>query len=250
MSEKKKEAAAAKCPTGMPLSSRRPALQKRNSQSRKGRQISSQDPLEEWERSLESLKKKSLLYAQLGQGEDLALTEAQKDGLLVDFDRKNWSRTEQKYVPSLSYSEKDTSASLSNPLAFLAKIYNVSLKEDLVEYLDEFGRTRFVTPDALEALEKERHETFLIVQHSQSNSESLPTHYDSAAEVRNKGIGFFKFSTEELERQKQMMELDELRKNTHDERSRYSIQKARRVQFLDKRRAAAVARRQTTQSNK
>lgn len=164
--------------------------------------------------------------------------------MLIDFDRKNWRAAEQRYVPLVDEHE-GLLASTLEPLAFLAGIYKVSLKTDLVEYLDEFGRTRLVTPEEVAVLKREKEETRMILEHScrTRESDAVPTHYDAEWEIRTKGIGFFRFSADELSRQKQLMELQELRRSTEEERSRHFIQRARRLRFLEARRVAAAERR-------
>lgn len=102
----------------------------------------------------------------------------------------------------------------------------------LVEYVDEFGRTRRVSALEYETIKKEQglfqnrssHEPFFNNQGSDgSNNYTCDSaegdsflerpkdvHFDPTWEVRSYGVGHYKFSRDEAERERQMAELKDL----------------------------------------
>lgn len=146
--------------------------------------------------------------------------KTQSESILVDFDRKGWDeeRKEYKVIEDL-YPD--------DPFEFFSQVYKVADSTKLVEYVDEFGRTRLVKPEEKATLDAEREETMQLFLKLQEESAG-PSHYDAGKEVRTKGIGFFKFAQDESERQRQMKALDDLRQNTTEERERYLLQKEQR----------------------
>lgn len=61
-------------------------------------------------------------------------------------------------------------------------------------------------------------------------------HYNADGEVRNRGTGFYAFSRDETERQKQMEELKQARQETQRQRERLSARAAERQATIDDRR--------------
>ncbi|EEB09303.1 fungal protein [Schizosaccharomyces japonicus yFS275] len=105
-------------------------------------------------------------------------------------------------------------------------------ENEQMEIVDEFGRTRKVSifeagSTLLDQSEKYKPEhviygdympEFHIPEETMreiwSHKEKLAEHYDASKEVRSKGVGFYQFSLDEMERQKQFESLAELRQQT------------------------------------
>ena len=126
-----------------------------------------------------------------------------------------------------------------DPLEFLKDLWNASANEaffkvedeELVEYIDEFGRSRMIRPSERVQLDAERVETqktLLGLLTDLQHQEGGFAHYDAAWEIRDKGIGFFAFSRTEEERRKQMQALRELRERTIEERTLAMLTKEQR----------------------
>ncbi len=149
---------------------------------------------------------KARIYEKLRLGDDEDVSASIKDNLLVDFDRHFHEHRDQ---------------------------YEFDKEEEMVEYVDEFGRTR-------RAPESKELNSFLGEIRSQMTSNAPPnessnTHFDDTAEVRTKGVGYYRFSRAEGERQRQIQELDGLRQETVDARTRNMIVKQRREQMKQER---------------
>jgi len=162
----------------------------------------------ELERSRRRLEEKAAHY-------DRMLEEAEThtsvhEDYLVDFDRKGWDEANQEYV-GLKANEKRLTG-----LAFLQKLFGDS--EEMVEYIDEFGRTRLISKTAYEQQEKDREETRQI----------MARHFDPSWELRTWGTGFFEFSADESIRQAQLQALRELTKTTTDARQAVLLRKEER----------------------
>ncbi|KAK9455514.1 hypothetical protein V1511DRAFT_294830 [Dipodascopsis uninucleata] len=113
---------------------------------------------------------------------------------------------------------------------------------DLIEYTDEFGRTRMVTRWAYQELTADEHTDVGIprvvrpdvliygdkiqTEAFQGNEEAmreimerdydkdLAAHYDSSKEIRTKGVGFYDFSKDEDVRKQEMEDLKNMRLET------------------------------------
>jgi hypothetical protein len=185
------------------------------------------DEADEWAKSREALERKARLYELMERGEvnisQVAATTTQKEAILVDFDRKGWDSERQEFV---NIPEGEPSS--SNPFEYLAKIHGERINNDnngeeeekTIEYIDEFGRTRRVTLYEKTLLERERTDSNYFSQYEESHVEVGPAHFDADREIRTKGIGFFKFSKDEMERQRQMNELKSMREETIEERTK------------------------------
>lgn len=184
---------------------------------------------------------------------------------LVDFDRK-WAEN-----PSDEESESGSE-----------ELQEDEGGDEIVEYEDEFGRTRKAKKSVVER--EKRHEaaakkavdevaalnaapeglifgntiqtsafttaTFSAVPTSSMLSSALPpededldTHFDASKEVRTKGVGFFQFSKDNKERKVEMEELLNERKKTAEERRKVEEKKKRRREELEKRREEVKRRR-------
>jgi hypothetical protein len=192
-----------------------------------------------WERSKRKMEEKARLYAAMKRGD----VEDDAERFAVDFDRK-WA---EKYGDAQSGEEE------------------MSDEEDeeegesgMVEYVDEFGRTRQGTrADAVRAERQQRgladmsgdkftarpsapsgviygdtiqHQAFnpdmpiamqmeeLARKRDKSLTPPPDMHFDASREIRTKGTGFFQFSEDAEERKKQMEELE--RERTETEKAR------------------------------
>jgi hypothetical protein len=71
-----------------------------------------------------------------------------------------------------------------------------------------------------------------------------PVHYDETKEIRTKGVGFYRFSKDEEERQEQMRALKQLRLETESKRATRQTIKEKRKAQLDARMEMIRAKRQ------
>ncbi|GME37053.1 hypothetical protein GTA08_BOTSDO05902 [Neofusicoccum parvum] len=218
-----------------------------------------------WHRSKRKMEEKARLYAAMKRGD----VEDTDERYAVDFDRK-WADKQDK-------AESDTSSdddAGSDP-------------EELVEYVDEFGRTRKGTRADV-AREERRKKSMLdepdrftarpampsnviygdTIQTSAFNPdetimekmaeiaskrEDTPpkdTHFDGNAEIRNKGTGFFHFSQDEEERKRQMEALEKERQETEKRRSERDRKKDERRREVEERRKALKEKRSKAQADK
>lgn len=195
-----------------------------------------------WERSKRKMEEKARLYAAMKRGD----VEDDAERFAVDFDRK-WA---EKYGDGQS-GEEDMSDEDEEE--------EEGEGSGMVEYVDEFGRTRQGTrADAARAARQERgladmsgdrftarpsapsgviygdtiqHQAFnpdfpiamqmeeLAKKRDKSLTPPPDMHFDASREVRQKGTGFFQFSEDAEERKKQMEGLERERIQTEKARS-------------------------------
>ena len=188
-----------------------------------------------WERSKRKMEEKARLYAAMKRGD----VEDEGERFAVDFDRK-WA---EKYGDGHS-GEEDLSDEEDEEDG----------EGEMVEYVDEFGRTRQGTrADAARVARQERgladmtgdrftarpsapsaviygdtiqHQAFnpdmpiamqmeeLAKKRDKSLTPPPDLHFDASREVRQKGTGFFQFSEDAEERKKQMADLERERLET------------------------------------
>jgi hypothetical protein len=188
-----------------------------------------------WERSKRKMEEKARLYAAMKRGD----VEDEGERFAVDFDRK-WA---EKYGDGQS-GEEDLSDEEEED----------DDEGGMVEYVDEFGRTRQGTrADAARVARQERgladmtgdrftarpsapsaviygdtiqHQAFnpdmpiamqmeeLAKKRDRSLTPPPDLHFDASREVRQKGTGFFQFSEDAEERKKQMADLERERLET------------------------------------
>ncbi|KAH9424892.1 hypothetical protein DERP_009114 [Dermatophagoides pteronyssinus] len=188
------------------------------------------------QKSRENLERKAKLYDQISKGQ--VEIDPDDENILVNFNQKH----------SIYESDEDDK------------------EEDLVEYIDQFGRTKMVTRDELEQLEKEREEEErreLQLQEEESNSDydsetnNLPPppkptvsniHYQHVreGEIRDHGVGFYSFSEDEQIRRQQMEMLDQLRKETESNKNEKRRIKEKRKRMLKSRLEKIAARKGIT----
>ena len=185
-----------------------------------------------WKRTKRRMEEKARLYDALKRGD----VEDIDDKYGIDFDKK-WAEQQEK-GEAASSSESESEAS----------------EEELVEYVDEFGRTRKGT--RAEAAREERRKRTLAADEldrftarpsmpdniiygdtvqtnafnpdetiaqqmadlaAKRDKELTPPpelHFDGRAEARQRGTGFFHFSKDEEERQEQMGRMEKEREET------------------------------------
>lgn len=129
-----------------------------------------------WQKSFESLQQKQQIYESLSRD------------------------------PSHSQVANDSDLEDSCLVDFAQKPLEKVESNELVEVTDEFGRTRVLRSSELES--------FYASQHEDASKHLQPQHFDSKAEPRKKGVGFFVFSSEEEQRQKQLNEIKALSSET------------------------------------
>ncbi|PWN36245.1 uncharacterized protein FA14DRAFT_122029 [Meira miltonrushii] len=188
-----------------------------------------------------ALERKAKLYDQLQRGKTGGLSEEKFQNSLVDWDRKALASTSDE-----EEQEQDRNAE-DHRKQNLAD----SSDDPLVEYEDEFGRTRTARKSELprhvhreqqKAEENSSNEHMVTYGPSTNfpvykpdptqraremgNKEGIasykrsgPDHFDSRSEKRHRGAGFFQFSQDEEIRKRQMDELHEERQTTQKRRS-------------------------------
>lgn len=213
-----------------------------------------------WKRTKRRMQEKARLYDALKRGD----IEDIDDKYGVDFDRK-WAE-QQDRVDTASSSDSEASE-----------------VEELVEYTDEFGRTRKGT--RAEAAREERRKRSLAADEPDrfTARPSMPTniifgdavqanafnpdetiakrmadlaakrdkeltpppelHFDGNAEARQRGMGFFHFSKDEKERQEQMGRIQKEREETEH------VRKERKAQ-IEKRKALIREKKQAMQEKR
>lgn len=131
--------------------------------------------------------------------------------------------------------------------------------DELIEIVDEFGRTRQVKRNEYYDGPVERPEELIygdLVQHDavqtsglkspnkQNLEESEDVHYDSTWEVRNKGVGFYQFSQNEEERRRQMEELKHIREETLENTATKDSELEKRKGYRNERKAKILSLRE------
>jgi hypothetical protein len=151
------------------------------------------------------------------------------NNVLVDFDRKDWDAEKKMYI-----------------LPPLDKIPKELLTENRV-IIDEFGRTRQI--DDGEVIVEQSSVDALISSIRPQGSMVGDVHYDDTGEIRTKGVGFYRFSQNEVDRQTQMSDLTTMRQNTLASRTQLMILKEKRKQMKEIRLKKVEERRNRAQSS-
>ena len=187
------------------------------------------------------MEEKARLYAAMKRGDVEDLDEK----YAVDFDRK-WAEAQDKSGDDTSEGEDDKHSEDGDE------------DQELVDYIDEFGRNRKGT--RAEAAREERRKATLAADTSDrfTARPNMPTnviygdtiqaaafnpeesiaqqmaeiakkrdqetpppdeHFDSRREIRQKGVGFMQFSADEEERRRQMADLEAERRETEVRRA-------------------------------
>lgn len=137
---------------------------------------------------------------------------------------------------------------------FLMKNAKNDLKEELIETVDEFGRTRLIKkPDIEES--RSKIQGFVKSSDNLFNEDiSGPSnlHFDARKERRAMGVGFYQFSQDQQQRQAQLNELNILRVNTIDSKNKAMEEKMSREQRIKNRKeliAKKSAKRKEAREN-
>ncbi|KAF1836240.1 hypothetical protein BDW02DRAFT_567290 [Decorospora gaudefroyi] len=222
-----------------------------------------------WKRTKRRMEEKARLYDALKRGD----IEDIDDKYGVDFDRKWAEKQEKGEAESNASSESDASE-----------------EEELIEYTDEFGRTRKGT--RAEAAREERRKRTLAADEPDrfTARPSMPTniiygdavqtnafnpdetiaqqmadlaakrdkeltpppelHFDGRAEARQRGTGFFHFSKDEEERQEQMGRMEKEREETERVRRERKEQIEKRKEMIREKKRAIQEKRSAGKADK
>ncbi|OTA62456.1 hypothetical protein K449DRAFT_382462 [Hypoxylon sp. EC38] len=226
-------------------------------------------------RARRKMQEKARLYAAMKRGDYIA-----KEGEaapLVDFDRK-WAEKHPTDSPN-QYSSSGTDDSSDDD-------DGNDDGQELVDYKDEFGRTRRIPRAEALRLERRRQRSALgaaelegmaakptkaperlifgdVIQSAAFNPEDdtlhkmedlaakrdkeptppPDTHFDGAAEIRTKGVGFYQFSREEEKRKEEMEALARERENTERVRREREEAREKRRREIEERRKKIGAKR-------
>ncbi|KAF2735057.1 hypothetical protein EJ04DRAFT_435865 [Polyplosphaeria fusca] len=220
-----------------------------------------------WRRTKRRMEEKARLYNALKRG-DIA-DEDEKYG--VDFDTKWAEAQENGDKESESESESESNAS----------------DEELIDYIDEFGRTRKGTrmqiareemKKKMANVEPDRYTAQPVAPENVIYGDTIQTnafnpeetiaqqmaelaakrdkeltpppeeHFDGRKEARQRGTGFMYFSKDEEERKEQMANLEKQRKET--EKNRTEKAKEARQKAIDERRKLVEQKRQEIQKKR
>jgi hypothetical protein len=229
-----------------------------------------EEEAQELSRARRKMEEKARLYAAMKRGD--YIPKDNESAPLVDFDRK-WA--EEKEGRNNGYSSSGTDNEEDEA-------------EEMVEYEDEFGRLRQGTKADKEKIERRMRRGFLGAEELERMSarptapakliygdaiqthafnpddpekmeelarkrDRSPTppemkHYDADWEIRDKGVGFYKFSKDEETRAKEMealekgrQETERLRKERDDKREARRREMAERRSEIEARRAKKMA---------
>lgn len=223
-----------------------------------------------WKRTKRRMEEKARLYDALKRGD----IEDIDDKYGVDFDRK-WAEQQEK-------GEADAASSSSSSASEAA--------EELIDYTDEFGRTRKGTR-AQVAREERRKRTLAADEPDRFTARpSMPTniiygdavqtnafnpdetiaqqmadlaakrdkeltpppelHFDGRAEARQRGTGFFHFSKDEEERQEQMGRMAKEREETEKVRKERQDYVDKRKEMVKEKRRAMLEKRSQNKAEK
>ena len=211
-----------------------------------------------WRRNKRRMEDKARLYAALKRGD--VDDDDEKYG--VDFDRK-WAEGQERGVDH----NQDSSSGESDD--------GSGSDHELIEFIDEFGRlikgtkreaaaeerqkrmqqqgehmfsarpempTNIIYGDAVQAEafdpEEDRWQKMQELAAKRDKEVTPPpdSHYDASKEVRNRGTGFFQFSTDEEERKRQMQNLEDERRHTEATRAGSNSKMDKRKQEIEERR--------------
>ncbi|KAI2622000.1 hypothetical protein GGS26DRAFT_568815 [Hypomontagnella submonticulosa] len=235
-----------------------------------------EDEKQDLARARRKMEEKARLYAAMKRGDYIA-KEGESEPL-VDFDRK-WAERHPDDDNPQDFSSSGTDNDDDEE--------NDEAAQELVDFQDEFGRTRRVPRAEAARLERLRQrrelgaaelETLaakpvraperlifgdviqaaafapeddtvakmegLAARRDKAATPPPDTHFDGAAEIRTKGVGFYQFSRgDEAARRAEMEALGKERENTERVRLEREAQRERRRREIEERRAKIGARR-------
>ena len=218
-----------------------------------------------WERSKRKMEEKARLYAAMKRGD----LEDGEERFAVDFDRK-WAAAKEDGKGDISDADDDDDED------------GAEEGMEIVEYTDEFGRTRTGTraqaniAERINQTQQDRasnrsasatgpqniihgdtiqHEAFnpdapiaaqmeaLARKRDKSLTPPPDEHFDAKREVRNKGAGFFQFSADSEERRRQMEGLEAERAETEKRRAERELKLGERKVQIEARKEELRRRR-------
>lgn len=222
-------------------------------------------------RARRKMEAKARLYAAMKRGD--YVPKENETAPLVDFDRK-WAETHDQDHGATSSGSDDDDDPAEGP---------EDTSKDLIEYTDEYGRTRTGTRAQIERLERQQRRGLLgaeelermsarpaapsnliygdtiqtlafapedpdkmeAIARKRDRSATPPEmkHYDADSEIRTKGTAFYKFSKDEAVRNAEMQSLEEERRRTEEKRREQEDKKAARRKEIEDRRRDLEARR-------
>ncbi|XDG05766.1 hypothetical protein ABKA04_005381 [Annulohypoxylon sp. FPYF3050] len=232
-----------------------------------------EDEKQDLARARRKMEEKARLYAAMKRGDYIA--KEGETAPLVDFDRK-WAEKHPEDDPDKAdYSSSGTDDSDDDSDDVAA----VGGKEELIEYKDEFGRTRRATRAEIQRLQRRRarielgtreleamsakplsapqnliygdviqaaafapeEATYAKMEDLAAKRDKEPTpppdtHFDGAAEIRTKGVGFYQFSKDEADRRREMEGLERERGNTERVRKEREEAREKRRREIEERR--------------
>jgi hypothetical protein len=226
--------------------------------------VGTEETKAEREFSRRKMESKARLYAAMQRGDYIG-----REIGLVDFDRK-WAESKSTKDPAAASSDSDSDDNEQGD----------NVDTTLHEYTDEFGRVRHLThsqilrlqrstasatelyqmsarpkaPTALiygDAVQAEAFtardgaDTMEALARKRDRSATPPeaTHYRADAEIRTKGVGFYKFSKEEGKREEEMKALEEERLRTEGLRREREEKAEKRKRGIEERRREILERR-------
>ncbi|KAI9270872.1 hypothetical protein BY458DRAFT_510025 [Sporodiniella umbellata] len=198
-------------------------------------------------RSREQLEKKAKIYEAMKSGQFTEYEEDEEKAPLVDFDKKYLQERQLDEI------REETERKLK-------KRRQEEADDPWVEYVDEYGRTRTVrqsqVPVSVEQDEDyEDYEDGGMLRPEYEMGDGLATradinHYDADREIRTKGVGFYRFSKDDDERDEQLAKLNKLRQETENARQSAVSASAKRQQMMAKNAEKIRARKAALQARK
>ncbi|KAL5606301.1 hypothetical protein BROUX41_002716 [Berkeleyomyces rouxiae] len=219
------------------------------------------------EKSRQRLEEKAKIYDAMKRGDYVRQGKAEES--LVDFDRK-WAEEQEENLDLGSASDSDSS-------------FDESGDDEMIEHVDEFGRTRHISRAEKKKIDRRELRNIRSNGEPEQSSETVtqpknliygdyiqamafvpkdaeamedlakkrdrsatpppPKHYDADWEIRDKGVGFYKFSQDEETRKQEMENLKQERKETEDKRRALDEKKAARLREIEARKKEIQNRR-------
>ncbi|KOS22667.1 Uncharacterized protein ESCO_003782 [Escovopsis weberi] len=242
--------------------------------------VGTEDEAQERERARRKMESKARLYAAMKRGD--YVPKENEAAPLVDFDRK-WAEARGAADATSSDDGEDDDDDGDGDGD------GEDDDAEVIEYEDEFGRTRRGTRADKERLERRLRrgvmgaeelermsarpsapsnliygdavqamafapddpEKMEALARKRDRSATPPElkHYDADWEIRTKGTGFYKFSKDEAAREREMRSLEEERRRTEEERRAREEQKAARRREIEQRRRDMEDRRAKRQAD-
>ncbi|KAG0958348.1 hypothetical protein G6F32_000394 [Rhizopus arrhizus] len=198
-------------------------------------------------KSREQLEKKAKIYEAMRSGQyKEEYDDDDEKAPLIDFDRKYFQERQLEEI------REETERKLKK-----RRQEKEAADDPWVEYEDEFGRTRTVRQSQLPnmTVQEEENREDMMLRPDYEMGDGLASrahikHYDADKEIRTKGVGFYRFSKDEEEREEQLAKLNKLRDETENARKSAILAAAKRQQMMAKNAEKIRARRAALQARK